>query len=261
MDNDNELIPNTSYHKDKVPVGRTPNNAPPFNVGRDTMMHGPKNLNQVAETQSAPSQISLESSPASWLAYLAKNPEQQPLGVQVNHEGIILTINLGIYLRISWMGISNPKGIKLSKEEEWTYSWRHYVFWCTVICVLTQPGHYEARIAHLKLTVNPRSTNSLYREPFDNGNDVEVDDTVQHLAKNRITLDWATHDSVIEFAWSYIRDRMRHSSPQSRVDSRLNHIYWAIYQTPPWVEFFNPNAPLSAMVEIIPHTVTEPTAV
>jgi hypothetical protein len=75
MDDDDELIQNTSCHKDEVPVGRTPNNTPPFNARRDTMMYGPKNLNQAAETQSAPSQISLESSPASWLAYLAKNPE------------------------------------------------------------------------------------------------------------------------------------------------------------------------------------------
>jgi hypothetical protein len=101
MDDDDEPIPNTLYHKDEVPVGQTPSNAPPFNVGRDTMIHGPKNLNQATETQSATSQISLESSPASWLAYLAKNLEQRPLGVQVNHERIISTIDLGIYLRIS----------------------------------------------------------------------------------------------------------------------------------------------------------------
>jgi hypothetical protein len=81
MDNDDKPIPNTSYHKDEVPVGWTPNNALPFNAGRDATMHGPKNLNQAVETQSAPSQISLESSPASWLAYLAKNLEQRPLGV------------------------------------------------------------------------------------------------------------------------------------------------------------------------------------
>jgi hypothetical protein len=76
MDDDEELIPNTSYHKDKAPVGQAPNNALPFNVGRDTTMQDPKNLNQVADIQSAPIQISLESSPASLLAYLAKNPEQ-----------------------------------------------------------------------------------------------------------------------------------------------------------------------------------------
>jgi hypothetical protein len=40
------------------------------------MMYDLKNLNQVTETQSAPSQISLESSPAIWLVYLAKNLEQ-----------------------------------------------------------------------------------------------------------------------------------------------------------------------------------------
>jgi hypothetical protein len=178
MDDDDEPIPNTLYHKDEAPVGWMLNNAPPFNAGRDTTIQGPKNLNQAADTQSAPSQILLESSPASWLAYLAKNPEQRPLRVRVDHEGIISTINLGIYLRISQMGISNPKGIKLSKEEEWNYSWWHYAFWHAVICVLTQPGHYEAQIAHLKLTVNPRSTNSLYRGPFDNGNDIEVDDAI-----------------------------------------------------------------------------------
>jgi hypothetical protein len=50
MDDDDELIPNTSYHKDEAPVGRMPNNVPPFNAGRDTMMQGPKNLNQVADT-------------------------------------------------------------------------------------------------------------------------------------------------------------------------------------------------------------------
>jgi hypothetical protein len=49
MDNDDKLIPNTLYHKDEVPVEWTPNNAPPFNAGRDTTMHGPKNLNQVAD--------------------------------------------------------------------------------------------------------------------------------------------------------------------------------------------------------------------
>jgi hypothetical protein len=76
--------------------------------------------------------------------------------------------------------------------------------------------------------VNPRSTNSLYRGPFNNGNDVEVDDTVWHLTKNRITRNWATHDSIIEFAQSYIHNRMHCSSPQSRVDSRLNHIYQCI---------------------------------
>jgi hypothetical protein len=123
MDDDEEPIPNTSYHKDKAPVGRTPNNALPFNAGRDTMTQGSKNLNQAADTQSAPIQISLESSPASWLAYLAKNPEQRPLGVRVDHEGIISTIDLGIYLQISRMGVSKPKGIKLSKEEERKYSW------------------------------------------------------------------------------------------------------------------------------------------
>jgi hypothetical protein len=159
------------------------------------------------------------------------------------------------------MGVSNPKGIKLSKEEEQTYSWWHYAFWCAVIYILTQPGHYEAQIAHLKLTVNPRSTNLLYRGPFDKGNDVEMDNAVRHLAKNGITLNWATHESIIEFARSYICDWMRCSSPQSRVDSRLNCIYQATYQTLPWVEFFNPNVPLSAMIDIIPCTVTEPTAV
>jgi hypothetical protein len=45
MDDDEEPIPNTSYHKDEAPVGQTPNNALPFNVGRDTIMQGPKNLN------------------------------------------------------------------------------------------------------------------------------------------------------------------------------------------------------------------------
>jgi hypothetical protein len=76
MDDDEEPIPNTSYHKDKAPVGWTTNNTLPFNKGRDTTMQGPKNLNQVTDTQCAPIQISLESSPASWLAYLAKNLEQ-----------------------------------------------------------------------------------------------------------------------------------------------------------------------------------------
>jgi hypothetical protein len=32
--------------------------------------------------------------------------------------------------------VSNPKGIKLSKEEEQTYSWQHYTFWHAVICIL-----------------------------------------------------------------------------------------------------------------------------
>jgi hypothetical protein len=76
------------------------------------------------------------------------------------------------------MGISNPKGIKLSKEEEQTYSWQHYTFWCTVICVLAWPGYYVAQIAHLKLIVNPRSTNSLYTGPFDKGNNIDSDDAI-----------------------------------------------------------------------------------
>jgi hypothetical protein len=113
----------------------------------------------------------------------------------------------------------------------------------------------------LKLTVNPRSTNSLYRGLFDKGNNVKVDDAIQHLAKNRITLNWATHESIIEFARSYICNQIRHSSLQSRVDSKLNHIYQATYQTPPQVEFFNPNTPLSTMIKIIPCTTTEPIAV
>jgi hypothetical protein len=81
MNDDEEPIPNTSYHKDEAPVGQTLNNTLPFNAGRDTTMQGPKNINQAIDTWSAPIQISLESSPASWLAYLAKNPEQQPLRV------------------------------------------------------------------------------------------------------------------------------------------------------------------------------------
>jgi hypothetical protein len=76
MDDDEEPIPNTSYYKDEAPVGQTPNNDLPFNAGRDITTQGPKNLNQATDTQSAPIQISLELSPASWLAYLAKNPEQ-----------------------------------------------------------------------------------------------------------------------------------------------------------------------------------------
>jgi hypothetical protein len=38
MDDNDELIPNILYHKDEAPVGWTPNNAPPFNAGRDTTM-------------------------------------------------------------------------------------------------------------------------------------------------------------------------------------------------------------------------------
>jgi hypothetical protein len=74
MDNNDKSIPNMLYHKDKVPVGCTPTNALSFNAGRDTMVHSPKDLNQATETQSTSSQISLESS-ATWLVYLAKNPE------------------------------------------------------------------------------------------------------------------------------------------------------------------------------------------
>jgi hypothetical protein len=42
MDDDEEPIPNTSYYKDEAPVGQKPNNALPFNVGRDITTQGPK---------------------------------------------------------------------------------------------------------------------------------------------------------------------------------------------------------------------------
>jgi hypothetical protein len=71
--------------------------------------------------QNAPSQVSLDLSPSSWLLYIAKNPGQRPIGVRVNHEGIASTIDLGIHLRISRISIHAPKLpklVKISKDQK-----------------------------------------------------------------------------------------------------------------------------------------------
>jgi hypothetical protein len=76
--------------------------------------------------QNAPGQVSLDSSPSLWSLYITKNPGQCLIGVWVNHEGIASTINLGIHLRISWIGIHAPKLpklVKISKDQKLALSW------------------------------------------------------------------------------------------------------------------------------------------
>jgi hypothetical protein len=52
----------------------------------------------------------------------------------------------------------------------------------------------------MRLILNPRNTDFLYTGLFDKGDDTDSDDAVRHLAKNGITLKWAAHKSVLEFA-------------------------------------------------------------
>jgi hypothetical protein len=139
-----------------------------------------------------------------WSLYIAKNPRQCPISIQVNHEGIASTIDLGIYLRISWIGVRAPKKlpkpIKISKDQKQVLSWQNNTFYCAVICVLAQEGHYASRVTHLGITVNLRNMNSTYSGPFDSNGEVDTDDTVCHLTKTGQILEWAAHEGIMEFA-------------------------------------------------------------
>jgi hypothetical protein len=104
----------------------------------------------------------------------------------VNHEGIASTIDLGIHLRISQIGVHAPKLpklVKISKDQKQAFSWQNNAFYYAVICVLAEEGHYVLQVAHMGLTVNLRNTNSMYSRPFDSNGEVDMDDTVCHLAK------------------------------------------------------------------------------
>jgi hypothetical protein len=141
-------------------------------------------------------------------------------------------IDFGTHLRISWVGVHAPKLpklVKISKDQKQALSWQHNAFYHTVICVLTQEGHYVSWVAHLGLTVNLRNTNSTYSGPFDNNGEVNTDDAVHHLAKTGWPVEWAAHKSIVEFTWSYICEWICHCTPSSRDNMRLRCIYISIY--------------------------------
>jgi hypothetical protein len=196
--------------------------------------------------------------------YIAKNPGQRPIGIQVNHEGIASTIDLGIQLRISRIGVRAPKLpklVKISKDQKRALSWQNNTFHCAVICVLTQEGHYASRVAHLGLTVNSRNTNSTYSGPFNGNGEVDTDDAVCYLAKTGRTLEWAAHESIVEFARAYIHEWIRRRTPSSRDDMRLRCVYASIYPQPPNVELLDPTASVSEQLEVIPRNAAKPPAV
>jgi hypothetical protein len=193
--------------------------------------------------------------------YIAKNLDQHPIDVRVNHEGIASTIDLGVHLRISRMGVRPPKNAKISKDQKRALSWKHNALYRAVIFMLAQEGHYVVRVAHLGLTVNSRNANSLYSRPFDTDGEVNTDDAVCHLARNGRPMDWAAHESVVTFARSYLREWIHQRVPTSRDDIQLRHIYTMLYPEPPQVELLNPAAPTNEQLEVIPRSAVEPPAV
>jgi hypothetical protein len=112
------------------------------------------------------------------------------------------TIDLGIHLRISQIGVCAsklPRLVKISKDQKRALSWQNNTFYHTVICVLTQEGHYALWVAYLGLTVNSRNMNSTYSGPFNGNGEVDIDDAVHHLAKTRQTIEWAAYKGIMEF--------------------------------------------------------------
>jgi hypothetical protein len=127
--------------------------------------------------------------------------------------------------------------------------------------MLAQEGHYASWVTYLGITVNLRNTNSMYSGLFDGNGEVDIDDTVRHLAKTGRTLEWAAYEGVVEFAQAYIREWIRYCTPSSRDDMRLRRIYASIYPQPPNVELLDPTASISEQLKIIPHNAAEPPTV